>query len=153
MKYRTDSLEGIKKKSSQQDTLLATMTDSERKLWAYLKQLSVKVRAQYILFGYIVDFYCAKSGVVIEVDGSVHERSDMTERDAKKDGVLKKHGLKVYRITNWQVKNDFTHTCAYIKRIIMTNKGINTTKLKGSKKRNGTIAFNQDTKDAIAQLL
>ena len=42
------------------------MTPQERKLWyAFLKDYPVKIYKQRIIESYIVDFYCAKAGLVI----------------------------------------------------------------------------------------
>ena len=50
--------------------------------------------------GFIVDFYCHKAGLMIELDGSVHD--GQIEADAQRDKVLKEMGgggLSVSRIT------------------------------------------------------
>ena len=49
------------------------MTNEERHLWyEFLRDYPLRFSRQKILGKYIVDFYCAKAKLVIEVDGSQH---------------------------------------------------------------------------------
>ena len=82
------------------------MTDAEQRLWSRLrrKQLqSVQFYRQKPLAQYIVDFYCPRARLVIEVDGSQH--CDPTDRqyDAARTQVLESLGLRVMRFDNRQV--------------------------------------------------
>ena len=46
------------------------MTEEERKLWyTFLKGLPVRFLRQKVIDDYIVDFYCARAKLVIELDG------------------------------------------------------------------------------------
>jgi very-short-patch-repair endonuclease len=51
------------------------MTPAERILWQELRgnKLGAHFRRQQIIAGFIVDFYCHKVALVIEVDGDVHD--------------------------------------------------------------------------------
>jgi len=56
--------------------LRRTMTPAERRLWSYLRANRLQgwhFRRQQIIDGFIVDFYCHQAGLVIEVDGPIHE--------------------------------------------------------------------------------
>ena len=45
------------------------MTDEERKLWyTFLRDFPVRFLRQKVIDDYIVDFYCAKAKLVIELD-------------------------------------------------------------------------------------
>ena len=49
------------------------MTKEERRLWYdFLRKYPVRFIRQKIIGNYIVDFYCAKANVIIELDGSQH---------------------------------------------------------------------------------
>ncbi len=63
------------------------MTDAERKLWSLLRghQLDVKFRRQVPFGYYVVDFYCAKAKLIIELDGSQHYTNKGTQSDIKRD--------------------------------------------------------------------
>ena len=49
------------------------MTRQEKHIWYdYLRKLPFTINRQMIIGSYIVDFYCAKAGIVIEIDGIQH---------------------------------------------------------------------------------
>jgi very-short-patch-repair endonuclease len=47
---------------------------------------------------YVLDFYCAKAKLAIEIDGIVHDMGGNPQRDVKRDAWLEKHGVTVVRI-------------------------------------------------------
>ena len=54
-------------------SLRSNMTEEERRLWyTFLSGYPVRFMRQKIIGGYIVDFYCSKAKLVIEIDGSQH---------------------------------------------------------------------------------
>lgn len=67
------------------------------------KQLGVKFRREVVLFGWIVDFYCPKKKLAIEIDGSSHKKRK--KEDAFRDKTLAGHGITTIRIQNSQVYN------------------------------------------------
>ena len=81
------------------------LTDAERCLWQRLRrsQLGWRFQRQRPLGPYVVDFYCAAAGLVVEVDGSQHLDPDGLARDHERDGWLKSQGLAVLRFDNRQV--------------------------------------------------
>ena len=64
--------------------LRRAMTPAERKLWQYIRygQLGVQFRRQHAVGPYIVDFFCAKSKLVVEIDGDSHADPEQAEYDA-----------------------------------------------------------------------
>lgn len=74
-------------------------TPPERILWNLLcrKQLGVRFRRQEPMFGWIVDFWCPKAMLVVEVDGKCHE--NRVEQDAIRDEVLAGKGVKTLRFS------------------------------------------------------
>ncbi len=70
---------------------------------------------------YIVDFYCAKSKVVIELDGSQHFEDKGIEYDVKRDEYLKSLGLTVLRYSNYEVDTNFYGVCTDIMKNISTS--------------------------------
>ena len=81
------------------------MTPAEKKLWQYLRgeQLAgAHFRKQHAVDTYIVDFFCAKSKLVIEVDGDSH--AEHMEYDAARTQWLsEQHDYRVLRFTNREV--------------------------------------------------
>jgi len=82
------------------------MTDAENILWLRIKgkQLnSCQFYRQKIIGEYIVDFYCPKAKVIIELDGGQHYLEDGEHRDMIRDKYLKSLGLKVLRYPDNEV--------------------------------------------------
>lgn len=85
----------------------SNMTVSEKILWEKLRRnqvLNLHFRRQQILDGFIVDFYCSKARLVIEVDGEVHKNQE--EYDKLREDVLIKRNLMVVRFSNNSILND-----------------------------------------------
>ncbi len=83
-----------KEKLQRARELCREMTPAEKILWQELRgnKLGVHFRRQQVIAGFIVDFYCHKAGLVIEVDGGVYD--EKKEEDAKRDKVLSEMGLR-----------------------------------------------------------
>lgn len=81
------------------------MTKAEKRLWSLLRnnRLGVKFRRQVPYGPYILDFYCVKARLVIELDGSQHYTPEGRRRDAKRDAYLKGDGLEILRFLNDEV--------------------------------------------------
>ncbi len=88
------------------------MTPEEKMLWyKFLKGLPYTVNRQRKIGKYIVDFYCSKGKLVIEIDGSQHYEGDAIEYDRIRDAYLKGLGLRVVRFTNYDVRRNFRGVC------------------------------------------
>ena len=91
------------------------MTPWERKLWyEYLRFYPVRFQRQKPLGNYIVDFYCAKAQLAIELDGGGHYTEESQIADAKRTEALRRLGIRVIRICNADVTGNFRGVCAYI---------------------------------------
>lgn len=62
--------------------LRRNMTDAEMALWMHLKAgiSGLKFRRQHPIGIYIVDFYCHKIKLIIEADGSIHDKKEIKQR-------------------------------------------------------------------------
>ena len=79
------------------------LTPAEAALWSILKNkqaFGLKFRRQVSIENYIVDFYCAKYKIVIELDGELHFTQEQVEKDLKRDKRLKELGHHVLRYEN-----------------------------------------------------
>ena len=95
--------------------LRKTMTPHERKLWyLFLRGYPVKIYKQRIIDHYIVDFYCAKAKLAIEIDGSQHYTEQGQYADAKRSYVIEKYGLTVMRFSNREIDHEFEAVCEAI---------------------------------------
>ena len=86
--------------------LRKNMIDAERLLWSKLRRKQIKnfqFYRQRIIGNYIVDFYCPKGKLIIEVDGGQHYNSDGNRRDKIRDDCFKKLGMRVLRIPDTEV--------------------------------------------------
>ncbi len=105
MKRHMHSMQGISDgKYREARRLRREMTDSERLLWARLRRNQINglhFRRQHVLFGFIIDFYCMKMKLAIEVDGGIH--NTQLEQDFFRDEILISHGIRVFRVTNERI--------------------------------------------------
>lgn len=95
-------------------------TPAETILWQELRRnkLGVHFRRQQVIAGFIVDFYCHKAGLVIELNGGVHQRDEQKENDAKRDKALDKMGLRIVRFKNDEVVMDLSVVLGRIQELI-----------------------------------
>lgn len=92
--------------------LRQNMTKYERLLWyRYLRTCPVRFQRQKPIGRYIVDFYCAKARLVIELDGSGHYEEAQVLYDKKRTAYLQRMGLKEIRYTNLQIARQFREVC------------------------------------------
>ena len=94
------------------------MTPAEKILWNELRanKLGVHFRRQQIIAGFIVDFYCHKAGLVVEVDGDVHDLQQ--EEDTRREKVLSEMGLTVVRFGNDEVMRDLFTVAGKINTLV-----------------------------------
>ncbi len=91
---------------AQARSLRTRTSETEKRLWAALRRhyLGVKIRRQVPVGKYIVDFYCPRCKLVIELDGDSHFLTQSAQRhDAKRQQELEALGLKVMRFQNRDV--------------------------------------------------
>jgi very-short-patch-repair endonuclease len=85
------------------------MTVAEIKLWSRIRKKQIKglqFYRQKVIGNYIVNFYCHKAKLVIEVDGGYHYTEHCSENDANRDADLQSLGLRVVRFSNLDVLNN-----------------------------------------------
>ena len=85
------------------------MTDAERLLWSKIRGKQLKGQQFYrqkIVGEYIVDFYCPKSRLVIEVDGGQHYSAEGKEKDGMRDHYMARAGIAVLRFLDREVLNN-----------------------------------------------
>ena len=84
-------------------------TESEKRLWTKLcrnQLMGLKFRRQHPINRFIVDFYCVKIKLVIEVDGNIHELPENKVYDIGRSQILNDFGIKVIRFTNEEIIKD-----------------------------------------------
>ncbi|MBQ7761642.1 MAG: endonuclease domain-containing protein [Clostridia bacterium] len=92
--------------------LRKNMTDEERKLWyLFLQKFPVRFQRQKSIGRYIVDFYCAKAQLVIELDGGGHFTDEQEIYDKERTNYLNSVGISVLRYTNLEIQRSFKSVC------------------------------------------
>ncbi len=84
--------------------LRRSMTPAERELWQELRanrMRGLQFRRQQVIAGYIADFYCDAVGMIIEVDGLIHEAQQ--DWDVERQQAIEQLGITVLRFTNDEV--------------------------------------------------
>ena len=95
--------------------LRKNMTPWERKLWyEFLRNYPVRFQRQKAIGNYIADFYCAKTRLVIELDGGGHYTEEQLEKDASCTKALESMNLTVLRICNLDIDRNFRGVCEQI---------------------------------------
>ena len=86
--------------------LRVSMTDAEQLLWKHIRRKQIRgltFNRQKPIRNFVVDFYCAKAKLVIEIDGGQHFEEKHLQKDIGRDNELSKLGLLVLRFDNRQV--------------------------------------------------
>jgi len=100
------------------------MTPAEKILWNELRgnKLGMHFRRQQIIKGFIVDFYCHKAELVIELDGAIH--TGQQAYDTERDKVLSELGLRVIRIQNSEIFKNLPQVLAQISSYLSNSGGV-----------------------------
>ena len=93
-------------------------TRTEERLWERLCSFEPRFRRQAPIGSYVVDFACLRKRLVVEVDGGVHDLTDVALRDLKRDEWLVSEGYRVLRFPTARVENDIDGVLADIAKSI-----------------------------------
>ena len=101
--------------------LRKSSTPTEIVLWQRLKnkQLGVDFDRQRPLLGFIVDFYCKKLRLAIEIDGASHKYKQAYDRD--RENLIRQHGVTFLRFTTAEIENNITQVLHQIQRWLNQN--------------------------------
>lgn len=116
-----------KKLSGNANYLRKNMTPEEKKLWfTLLHRLPMRVKRQFVIQNYIVDFYIPKAKTVIEIDGIQHMKPEHKTKDNLRDTNLSQFGISVLRYKNSDINDNFP----VVARDILKHLGLKYTDLK-----------------------
>jgi very-short-patch-repair endonuclease len=82
------------------------LSPPEARLWSRLRARvpgAPIFRRQHPIGPYVLDFYCARARLAVEVDGIGHDLGDRPQRDLRRDAWLRAQGVSVMRIPASQV--------------------------------------------------
>lgn len=80
------------------------------------KKLGVHFRRQQVIEGFIVDFYCHRTELVVEVDEDIHDLQQ--DEDARQEKVLREMGLRIIRFKNDDVVKNLPHVVEQIRAAV-----------------------------------
>src|SRR3954467_3286528 len=95
--------------------------DAEKKMWSILrsrKMSGFKFRRQVPIGGYVVDFHCVKSRLVIELDGGQHADKASVEYDERRTARLNELGVRVIRFWDCDVLKHTDEVAESIWRVL-----------------------------------
>lgn len=96
------------------------MTPQEKKLWyGFLCEYSPSFRCQKVIGNYIVDFYCRKVRLCVEVDGGHHNEAVQKRHDETRGVFLDLCEIKQLRFTNREVDDEFEGVCEVIHQTVL----------------------------------
>jgi len=98
-------------------------TKSEVRLWQKLKRNQMygyDFHRQKPIDEFIVDFFCKKLQLAIELDGYSHEILEVWKKDVKKTKKLNSLGVRVLRFSDYQVMNDIENVLRALEDYILT---------------------------------
>ena len=85
--------------------------------YRFLSKYPLRFRRQYPIGGYIVDFYCHRAKLAVELDGSQHYEKEQSDYDIKRTRYLAGQGVCVLRYSNLDVLRQFDRVCSHIDMI------------------------------------
>ena len=111
---------GYNKKLREPTRLLRkNMTRQEKHLWYdFLSKHPIKFVKQRPIGDFIVDFYCSKAKLVIEIDGSQHYTDEGKSYDELRTAIINKFGVDVIRFSNYDIDKNFEGVCEKIDEIL-----------------------------------
>lgn len=99
--------------------LRRNITKEERHLWYdFLRTYHIRFIRQKIIGNYIVNFYCSKAKLIVELDGSQHYETQSQKKDEERTTFLEQYGFQVIRIPNNEINNNFRGVCEYIDLLV-----------------------------------
>jgi very-short-patch-repair endonuclease len=100
--------------------LRRTLSAPEAQLWSRLrKRLPGKpvFRRQHPIGPYVLDFYCAKANLAVEIDGISHDLGDRPRRDDRRNAWLEEQGVTLMRIPAAELMYSIDETADAIVRM------------------------------------
>ncbi|MDQ2719014.1 MAG: methylmalonyl-CoA mutase family protein [Bacteroidota bacterium] len=118
-------------------------TEAEKILWQRLRGRGegFKFRRQHIIDKYIADFVCLQKGVVIEIDGNIHQLPEIRENDEIRTSRLNDLGFDVLRFKNEEILRNTDKVCEEIFNLLEKNKDFKPLHVEQQKQSNNTEAL------------
>lgn len=92
-------------------------TKTEKLVWEILKGKKLegyKFRRQYGVGKYVIDCYCVKKKLALEIDGEVHDSEESKKYDKEREDFIKNFGINILRIKNEIVERNIDEVAEMI---------------------------------------
>lgn len=102
-------------------TLRTNQTPWEKKLWKRLRAdrfYGLRFKRQVMIDNIIVDFYCHKYKLVIEVYGNPHKDMVQQQKDLERINYLEKNGYQILKFWNGEIDRDLEGVLNKIKKFL-----------------------------------
>lgn len=98
------------------------MTKPEVMLWRYLRgdPQGLRFRRQHVFGSFVLDFYCPKAKLAVEIDGIAHNMGDQPAFDLKRDEALRAAGIETVRIPALDILRDAQGVADRIVRLVLS---------------------------------
>ncbi len=108
----------LRKMKSTRKNLRENMTEAETILWSLIrkKQIGFQFRRQVSIDHYVVDFYCIKLNLAIEIDGGIHKNTDQHEYDVFRQEIIESNNITFLRFKNEEIFYNLTDVIKTIKK-------------------------------------
>lgn len=110
------------KEKRKRQQLRHQIPESEVIMWSRLKNSQLtgfKFRRQTSIGRYVVDFFCPKAHLIIEVDGDSHFTDEAEAYDKVREEYLKSLGLTILRFTNLEVRTQLSDVLERIRNHLL----------------------------------
>jgi len=97
--------------------LRKNMTDAEKLVWSNVRRkqvLGYQFYRQKVIGNYIVNFYCPKAKLAIEIDGGQHYCENGLKKDKLRDKDLTCLGIRVIRFSNLDILKNIDNVMEHI---------------------------------------
>lgn len=99
------------KETDKRRLLRNNATNAETVLWSHLRNSKLnglKFRRQFSINNYVVDFYCSRLKLAVEIDGSVHKQKRVQKMDKIRQDQIESLGITFLRFTNIEIINEIS---------------------------------------------
>jgi len=98
-------------------------TEAEKIFWEVIrnKKLGARFVRQFSIDGYVIDFYCPKLRLGIELEGEIHKYTK--KYDEYRFKYLQAFGVKILRFTNNEILENLDHTLSTIAPLLGQERG------------------------------
>jgi very-short-patch-repair endonuclease len=119
MVYQNNRINNLKRLEINRKNLRNHPTEAEQELWKYIRKRKLsgrKLRRQFSVLNYILDFYCFEEKLAIELDGQPHFNWEGRMIDAERDAFLCAQEITVLRFENRRVFEEMENVLAEIQK-------------------------------------